>query len=371
MTETPRADALLASLLSGEESVEGFATLTDEHERKKALHVLLAMLTDPSDALCLQAVRALGVLGDRRAVEPLLNSLDDRDEELFAAKVSALAVLRDPEAIQPLVTHDMNRNYWIVNRRMHEFDREEMLCALIDTANHPDDLVRISVINALGGIDDPRSIDVLIKALDDNSYRIRDESIDRLVRLKAIEAVPSLLLHTSDGFAGMRWHVAQALGRLGDKRAIHALLPLLNDEDKRVRFDAAFALGKLGNPAGADLICTYLAGDHSFHHNAVDEALKAFQVLRLPAVPLLVDLADKVLAQMSGGHSTLKLIVEMFAEQGDPALPVLQRMLGIERDDAGLEILRTIADTENKSVQHVAQQAIDHIKSNWAGSSDE
>ena len=46
----------------------------------------------------------------------------------------------------------------------------------------------------------------------------------------------------------MRWNAAEALGRLGDPRAVEPLVDTLWDDDARVRIKVAWALGMLGDP---------------------------------------------------------------------------------------------------------------------------
>ncbi|ACL17788.1 HEAT repeat domain-containing protein [Methanosphaerula palustris] len=45
-----------------------------------------------------------------------------------------------------------------------------------------------------------------------------------------------------------RWKGAEALGRLGDPRAVDDLIGALQDEDRFVRKKAVWALGRLGDP---------------------------------------------------------------------------------------------------------------------------
>jgi HEAT repeat protein len=47
---------------------------------------------------------------------------------------------------------------------------------------------------------------------------------------------------------GWRWKAAEALARLGDLQAVDPLIRALDDEDWRVRQKAAWALGYLGDP---------------------------------------------------------------------------------------------------------------------------
>jgi hypothetical protein len=150
MTETPQADALLTDLISGtgEPSFEGFATLTDEQERGKALHVLLALLTDPSWDLRWRATRALEVLKDQRSVEPLIMSLEadkrdfGMDRDLFDAKFDALVAIGDPQAIFPLLTNTIiysdGMDDGVLYHKLLAFDTEDLLHVLGDVARHPD-----------------------------------------------------------------------------------------------------------------------------------------------------------------------------------------------------------------------------------------
>ncbi|MFA5254266.1 MAG: HEAT repeat domain-containing protein [Methanoregula sp.] len=57
-----------------------------------------------------------------------------------------------------------------------------------------------------------------------------------------------LLEKLSDDNEGIRWNAAEALGRLGDLRAVDPLIDTLWDDDARVRVKAAWALGMLGDP---------------------------------------------------------------------------------------------------------------------------
>jgi len=52
----------------------------------------------------------------------------------------------------------------------------------------------------------------------------------------------------------MRSGAAEALGRIGDARAVESLIKALNDADGDVRRSAAEALGRIGEPAVESLI---------------------------------------------------------------------------------------------------------------------
>ena len=83
--------------------------------------------------------------------------------------------------------------------------------------------VRRAAAEALGTIGDGRAVEPLIRALNDSDW---------LVRRKA----------------------AEALGTIGDGRAVEPLIRALNDADSDVRVSAAGALGTIGEPAVEPLI---------------------------------------------------------------------------------------------------------------------
>jgi HEAT repeat protein len=47
-----------------------------------------------------------------------------------------------------------------------------------------------------------------------------------------------------------RWGAADALGRIGDERAVEPLIAAMKDSDPRVRKKAAWALGQIGDIRG-------------------------------------------------------------------------------------------------------------------------
>ena len=77
---------------------------------------------------------------------------------------------------------------------------------------------QITAAEALGKIGDKRAVEPLIKALEDK-----------------------------DGYVSQ--HSARALGKIGDTRAVEPLIELLSDDDWGVRNAAKEALKKLGHEA--------------------------------------------------------------------------------------------------------------------------
>ena len=99
----------------------------------------------------------------------------------------------------------------------------------------------------LGELGDKRAVEPLIAALKDEDIDVRCEAAEALGFIgdkRAVEHLLPLLKHENPG---LRWETAEALGNIGDKRALEPLIALLRDEDSGVRLEAAEALGKMGD----------------------------------------------------------------------------------------------------------------------------
>jgi HEAT repeat protein len=374
MTNTPRADALLTSLISGAygtlresfvalyvDSVDDlleaqrrllkrFSTLPEGQERDKALDVLIAMLTDPDPRVCYWAIEGLVVLGGQRGIEPLRSVLERMDStDVFEAATVALVDLGDVDAILPLLFHPMvNYN---THLRLKKFNSADLVRALGDLLSHPDAMVRRRVMLCIQAMKHPAIVPLLMRALDDENDHIRAMVVSTLIGV--VEAVPALLTRLSDPSPDVRRMIVQALGVAGDPQAIPALLPLLDGEYTEFQLRLALALGKLGHPAGLALIHRYVASSHHPHELGwLDDALKALRRLGEPLIPLLLALDERQPIQTSVGHRAQILIAEIFAEVGDPvALPVLDRM---GRD-------------AHEEIRAAVQQAIEMIKARMEG----
>ena len=98
---------------------------------------------------------------------------------------------------------------------------------LIGAMNDEERAIRLTAIEALGEIGDPRAVEPLIAALQDGSW-------------------------------GVRSYAAAALGAIGDARAVKPLTALIRDSKKVVRKAAAEALSKIGPSSDPESLAWYL-----------------------------------------------------------------------------------------------------------------
>jgi HEAT repeat protein len=164
------------------------------------------------------ATEALGRLGDARASEPLIVALKDADRAVRQGAAKALGRLRSTE-IQPLIAILTERDKW------RDAEWRDAVQALGYIWQLPD-LVR------LGNIDP----------------KVRRRAAEALGTLGDVRAVEPLIAALQDGDKVVRRRAAEALGRLGDARAIEPLIATLQRKDSITRRQAHWALRRIGTP---------------------------------------------------------------------------------------------------------------------------
>jgi HEAT repeat protein len=208
------------------------------------------------------AAHALGYLGDPAGVEPLIEALSDDHMFVRSDAAGSLAMIGIPAldalilAIQGIRRGDLVRNI-ILSMRMRG-QAESALVRIGAPAVEPllgvleDNYGSLNqnVANALARIGDRRAIEPLIALLRNNSDSKRWVAARTLGEMKAASAVQPLIAALQDNFKFVRKYAAVALGQIGDTRAIGPLSTLLSDSDEDVRSEAQAALASLKRSAG-------------------------------------------------------------------------------------------------------------------------
>ena len=106
---------------------------------------------------------------------------------------------------------------------------------------------RRAAADALGLIGDSRAVSRLLRRLDDPAMSVRRSAMVALLRLEAVPAVPRIVRLLEDESGGVRVLAATVLGRFGDPRAVSGLVRALRDPQWYVRQASATALGAIGD----------------------------------------------------------------------------------------------------------------------------
>jgi cyclophilin family peptidyl-prolyl cis-trans isomerase len=236
---------------------------------------LVPLVTGTDPHVAVEAIRALGLLGDAAAGPPLIALIRNAkaDPLLRLEAVQAAAAVRDP-ALDEI---------------------------LLDTLADPSPAVRGATLRALAHRD-PTAFITILSGLDDvdADWRVRAALAETLGTLSPEAGLPRLRLLLEDRDQRVVPAALTAFARLAPPDAVKVLSSRLIAEDPVVRAAAARALASLkpavASPApGAALAAAYTFGQKDTTYVARAAALDALADLRVPeAAPTLTEaLSDK------------------------------------------------------------------------------
>ncbi|MCS6836682.1 MAG: HEAT repeat domain-containing protein [Anaerolineae bacterium] len=119
--------------------------------------------------------------------------------------------------------------------------------ALLSLLSHDHNLIRLSVVQALGNFTSENACLALIEQLNSSDVLIQISAATSLGKLGnplALEAMVAQLLRTPE--PTVRYSIIRALGQLGDPRAVEVILRFADDPNHHVRNDVRRALERLG-----------------------------------------------------------------------------------------------------------------------------
>jgi HEAT repeat protein len=226
-----RAEPLIKALQKGNwQAASGLGKIGEP-----AVELLIGFLSDENGNYI--AARALGQIGDVRAVEPLIRLLEVEDSSIRSVAARALGSIGDMRAVEPLI------------RLLKDEEAS----------------VRGAAVRALGEIGDERAVEPLIGMLSDRQG-ISMGAVDAMGEIGGVRVVDLLIEMLSDTAMWPRWHAARALGKIGDTRAVEPLIRLLGDDYAQKwgsphhtpRCAAAGALVQIGDKRAVELLIVVL-----------------------------------------------------------------------------------------------------------------
>ncbi|MCK5526973.1 MAG: HEAT repeat domain-containing protein [Candidatus Latescibacteria bacterium] len=178
---------------------------------------LLDALKDKKRAVRREAARALGDIGDTKAVEFLATVLkEDEDGFVRLWAATSLSKMNDGRGIS----------------------------YLFEALGSNDTISRIKAIGALAEVGDAVEGE-LIEALRNENPLIRGGAAQILGAGGMKKAAPALIAALTDREPEVRWNAAIALGKMDAADAVESLKPVLEDRDDTVAYYAEWALSEL------------------------------------------------------------------------------------------------------------------------------
>jgi HEAT repeat protein len=331
LTKVDVVPALIASMESADPEVREYTALALGQQRdRRAVPMLLRALDDPDVNVRYYTIEALGQIRAAEAVDRLLPVVETRDFFLTFPALDALALIGDPRAVPsilPLLEDELLQAPAIAALgALGDAEIVGPLVALLDNPNtsttaiaqalealqarceatnkggaHIPELVRQAVTGAgvqnvidalpnasaaelpalaqvLGWLNGPLVQGALVRLL--SQPAAREEAVDALVGHGA--AVTDLLIEqlaAEDSETSQA--AAVALGRIGDARAVPALLRLL-DQDVDLAVAAAGALGGIGDPRAFEALIGLIGSAEPALRQATISALNSLGHADMP-----------------------------------------------------------------------------------------
>ncbi|OGR94451.1 MAG: hypothetical protein A2V88_11685 [Elusimicrobia bacterium RBG_16_66_12] len=299
----------------------------------------------------LRLAPALGRAREKKAVDALLGAFDIRrgNPRETTALVDALGRAGDPRAVESLV------GAWDYLRSM---------ILQMELPGHLQAL-RWKILEALSRLGGDQAVGILSESLNDKDPRVVEEAVRGLGRLQVKAAVPALLELSRGAAAGnLTQAVIEALGEIGDKRAVSVLEQAVKSGDKFVEVEATYALARLGQKEMAGKLSESLKSDPGAEKVGI---LAAYYLAKLDRAAGL-DHLEKLMKRSDGGYAALAAETLGKSENPRAVLPLIEaaksedsslrlsvaRSLGRLGGTRALSALKQLRDDPNPGVRNAA-----------------
>ena len=212
------------------------------------------------------------------------------------------------------------------------------IASLSRLLEHKDPQIQYEAAEALGNLGDEKAIGPLITALKRDEFSgVRWKAAEALSKI-GNPAVEPLIATLQFPDDDVRWKAAIALGEIGNPDAVEPLIQLLSDDDRFVRSRAAHALSMIGDPSVVPLIHALQKGDPGVRWGA---ALALGKIKNPIAVePLILALTDEVAMVRAEAAAAL-------ASFGTPALAPLLGFLKGSMGETRIEVMTALGELKN------------------------
>jgi HEAT repeat protein/beta-lactamase regulating signal transducer with metallopeptidase domain len=204
---------------------------------------------------------------DERAVAGLAEALRDADPQVRLAAAEGLGGLDDPRAVEAL-SRALRSDESVEVRRMAawalgEIDDARAVPALTEALrSDKDDEVRRMSAWALGEIDSATAVEALAAALRDASPEVRKTAVWALGEIDSPNGVPHLIPFLKDENVEIRTQAAWALGEIDSPRAVAALSAAIDDREPKMRETVVWALGEIQHASALEGLAKALADEN-------------------------------------------------------------------------------------------------------------
>ncbi|RKU17698.1 hypothetical protein C6503_10475 [Candidatus Poribacteria bacterium] len=339
-------------------------------------------LKNNSAQVRMHAAKLLGSIQDETAIPDLVRLLADPNSYVKDTAIAALIRIGNSATTALLEVLDTKARNLIPDEDTgFTADYQYIASAYIDDLWMKKYRIgtQAAAIQTLGHLKAEAAVRPLIKEL--ANEELRSAALAALIEMRGV-AVPLMLDALKNGTDEIRVKVAEALGTIGDRRAIIPLIEALNNDlHKEVKALVATALGNMRARRAVPALTAALSYDDTTATNAA-EALGKIGVTTEEAVEKLVIMAmDKqmretlrlaaiaALWQLKPEEATQPMLLLMFSDETSPviranAVKVLSRIKAPETTPVLLWVLSTQFDEISDFQRHMkrAYKTLDALR---------
>jgi len=247
-----------------------------QFDRIRDVEVVCAMLTDPDFGVQTKAVELLIKLKDPETVKYLVDALKDESEYTRRSAVEVLNELADADSIKYLLNAIGDKDWWVRSRAcdaLASIGGPKVTNAALHLIRDDDENIRRSAIEILNQTRDERAVKHLIAATKDKDWWVRERAADALADIGSTDALPALMDMLESDEKSLP-AALRALGKLGDERIVHKVMPMTKHENNEVRIEAIRALSFVAGPDTAGDVKQRIASAAKGQDESVKEAAK-------------------------------------------------------------------------------------------------
>lgn len=229
-----------------------------------AIEPMLELLEEADEATAVDCVYLLGEIRDRRAVPALIRRLEDPRDKVRMYAVTALLEIGGPRAVEAVLARLAREGKGLqgfIVECLLRYGRDAWE-PVAQNLRSPDARVRREAAYLLGGLGDPRSVELLVEALRDSAEDVRRNAAYALGALapacpEAAPVVAALVAGLSDPSAAVVEAARGALVRFGPQAVeILAEVALSGSADRAVA--SLNALREIGSPRAEEVMIRLL-----------------------------------------------------------------------------------------------------------------
>ncbi len=188
-----------------------------------------------------EAALALGVLGDKAVIPALIPGVLDPEEKVSIGSARALSFYREEDTQESLVKMLERLDFMRKDAAIRAIVSAgwKPVGTILKLAESTDRQVANTATRLLGGMQDPRATDLLLKLLNEPGTRDQSVIISALGDTKDPRAVEPLLKIANDHELrkGKQAELGEALANLGDQRAAEPIADMIKKADTRMSWD--------------------------------------------------------------------------------------------------------------------------------------